>query len=403
MNRFARLVLAAGIVAALPVGALAQAAAVPPAGAPGAHQGAVAPDTAAVDRNAPAELATTPKPVLASGKSLAPPAPQATGMGSKSPTLPGPAAPAGGPPRTAPTPGIGQPTPGDWHLQQPMTPIAREGHFMNDRVLEPVLAIVTLFVFGLIGWCVFAYRKREGRAPSRLSHNTTIEIVWTVAPVLILLGIAVPSFRLLANQYDPPKPDLTIKATGHQWYWEYTYPDQGGFSYDSVMLSDAEAAKAGTPRLLDVDNRVVVPAGAVVKVLTTGADVIHAWSVPSLWVQMDAVPGRINETWFKVDKAGVYYGQCFQLCGTKHGFMPIAVEVLPRARFAQWVAAKQAENGITPKASGEPARVAAAPASAAPAPAGSAMAPGASRPVAPASTPGSGTNVPRGGSATTGN
>ena len=183
-------------------------------------------------------------------------------------------------------------------------------------------------------------------------------MIWTVVPVLILVWIAVPSFRLLANQYEPPKAELTIKATGHQWYWEYEYPDQGGFSFDSIILSDADAAKHGDPAKLGVDNRVVVPVGATVRVLTTAADVIHAWAMPAFWVQMDAVPGRINETWFKVDRPGVYYGQCFQLCGTKHAFMPIAVEVVSQARFAQWVAAKQKENGITPKARRRRARTA---------------------------------------------
>jgi cytochrome c oxidase subunit 2 len=160
----------------------------------------------------------------------------------------------------------------------------------------------------------------------------------------------VPSFRLLANQYSPPKADITIKATGHQWYWEYEYPDQGAFSFDAVMLTEAESAKRGSPNLLDTDNRIVLPVGTTVRLLTTAADVIHAWAMPSFWVQMDAVPGRVNETWFKVDRPGVYYGQCFQLCGTKHGFMPIAVEVVSKERFAEWVAAKQKENGITPPA-----------------------------------------------------
>jgi cytochrome c oxidase subunit II len=186
--------------------------------------------------------------------------------------------------------------------------------------------------------------------------------VWTVVPALILLFVAVPSFRLLANQYDPPKADLTIKAIGHQWYWEYEYPDQGGFTFDSVMLTNEEAAARGTPKLLDVDNRVVVPVGATVKILTTAADVIHAFAIPAFYVKMDAVPGRINETWFKTDRPGVYFGQCSELCGTKHAYMPIAIEVLPKAQFDAWVAAKQKENGIEPA----PAPAAAAPATEAP-------------------------------------
>jgi len=258
------------------------------------------------------------------------------------------ALPAAAAPVVLPTPGIGQPR-GSWELQEAVTPIAREARHMATTVLDPLMIGVCIVVFVLLAYALFKFRRRDGVAASRTSHNTVIEVIWTVVPVLILVWIAVPSFRLLANQYTPPKADLTIKATGHQWYWEYEYPDQGAFSFDSVMLTDAEAAKAGDPLKLGVDNRVVVPAGATVRVLTTAADVIHAWAVPSFWVQMDAVPGRINETWFKVDRPGVYYGQCFQLCGAKHAFMPIAVEVVSKERFAQWIAAKQRENGIAPK------------------------------------------------------
>ena len=247
-----------------------------------------------------------------------------------------------------PTPGIGQPS-GGWDLQQAMTPIAVEARHMANNILDPLMIAVCIVVFALLGYVLFRYRRAANPVASRTSHNTVIEVIWTGVPVLILVWIAVPSFRLLANQYTPPKADLTIKATGHQWYWEYNYPDYGDFSFDSIMLTDAEAKKHGDPDKLGVDNRVVVPAGATVRVLTTAADVIHAWAMPSFWVQMDAVPGRINETWFKVDRPGVYYGQCFQLCGTKHAFMPIAVEVVSKARFAQWIAAKQKENGIAPK------------------------------------------------------
>ncbi len=247
-----------------------------------------------------------------------------------------------------PTPGIGQPT-GDWNLQAAMTPIAVEARHMTTAILDPLMLAVCVVVFALLFYVMFRFRAARNPVASRTSHNTTVEVVWTVVPVLILVWIAVPSFRLLANQYSPPKAGLTIKATGHQWYWEYEYPDQGGFSFDSIILSDADAIKHGDPAKLGVDNRVVVPVGTTVRVLTTAADVIHAWAMPAFWVQMDAVPGRINETWFKVDRPGVYYGQCFQLCGTKHAFMPIAVEVVSKERFAQWVAAKQKENGIAPK------------------------------------------------------
>ena len=249
-----------------------------------------------------------------------------------------------------PTPGIGQPTGGwAWNLQDAMTPIAREARHMTTNILDPLMIGVCIFVFVLLGYTLFRFRRAASPVASRTSHNTLVEVTWTVVPVLILVWIAVPSFRLLANQYTPPKADLTIKATGHQWYWEYEYPDQGGFSFDSIMLKPSEAKAHGDPVQLGVDNRVVVPVHSTVRVLTTAADVIHAWSMPSFWVQMDAVPGRINETWFRVDRPGVYYGQCFQLCGTKHAFMPIAVEVVSKARFAEWIAAKQKDAGITPK------------------------------------------------------
>ncbi len=253
-----------------------------------------------------------------------------------------------------PTPHIGQPD-GGWNLQEAMTPIAVEARHVVTTFIDPIMVGVCIVVFTLLIYVLFRYRQGRNPVASRTSHNTLVEVIWTVAPVLILVVIAVPSFRLLANQYEPPKAGLTIKATGHQWYWEYEYPDQGGFSFDSIVLSDADDAKHGDPAKLGVDNRVVVPVGTTVRVLTTAADVIHAWAVPAFWVQMDAVPGRINETWFRVDRPGVYYGQCFQLCGTKHAFMPIAVEAVSPARFAQWVAAKQKENGIAPKAAATPA------------------------------------------------
>ena len=256
------------------------------------------------------------------------------------------AVPTGAEQFVVPTPGIGQPS-GGIAMQAPMTPIAVEAQTLTNGVLNPLMAAVSVFVLILLGWVVVRYRAAANPVASKTSHNTVVEVVWTLVPVLILVWIAVPSFRLLANQYSPPKADLTIKATGHQWYWEYEYPDQGGFSFDAVMLTDAEAASRGSPKLLDTDNRIVVPAGATVKVLTTSADVMHSFAMPSFWVKMDAVPGRINETWFKVDRPGVYFGQCSELCGTKHGFMPIAIEVVSKQRFAEWTAAKQAENGIT--------------------------------------------------------
>ena len=271
--------------------------------------------------------------------------------------------PAAAPTFLATDPAYGRPVDRGIALQNPVTGIAVEAQALVDSILNPVMFAVSIFVLILLAITVVRYRAKANPVASKTSHNTVIEVVWTLVPVLILVWIAVPSFRLLANQYSPPKADITIKATGHQWYWEYEYPDQGGFSFDSVMLTEAESGKRGSPNLLDVDNRIVLPVGATVRVLTTAADVIHAFAVPAFWVQMDAVPGRINETWFKVDRPGVYYGQCFQLCGTKHAFMPIAVEIVSKERFAAWVAERQAENGIVPTA----VATAAVPASPAPA------------------------------------
>ena len=254
--------------------------------------------------------------------------------------------------RTKPTPGVGQPVPAGIAVQDQFTPIGQEAKFMVEWVLNPIIAVISLFVLGLLAWVIVRYRASAVETPSTTTHNFTIEVVWTLLPAIILLGIAFPSFRLLANQYSPPKADVTVKVTGYQWYWGYEYPDYGGISFDSVPLSKDEAAKAGEPYLLDVDNRLVVPAGKTVKVLITAADVLHSFALPSFWVKMDAVPGRINEAWFKVDRPGVYYGQCSELCGTKHGFMPIAIEVLSEEDFKRWVRMKQAEDGIEPSGPG---------------------------------------------------
>lgn len=247
---------------------------------------------------------------------------------------------------TQPIPGIGQPH-GGINVQPQVSPIGHEAEAMLNGILNPVIISITVFVVVLLLWVMWRFRASRNPQPSHNSHNTLLEVGWTLVPVLILVWIAVPSFRLLANQYDPPKAELTIKATGHQWYWEYGYPDNGGFSFDAIGLTKPEAEKANLPYLLEADNRVVVPVNTVIKVLVTSGDVIHAWAVPAFWVQMDAVPGRINETWFKAEKEGVFYGQCNQLCGSRHGFMPITVEVVSKAKFAAWIAAKQKENGIT--------------------------------------------------------
>jgi cytochrome c oxidase subunit 2 len=242
--------------------------------------------------------------------------------------------------RTAPTVGVGQPQSGTMRLQEQFTPIGEEARWFHNTILMPLITIISAFVLFLLLFVIVRFRRGANPVPSRNTHNTFLEVVWTLVPVLILVAIAVPSIRLLAHQYSPPKPDVTIKVTGNQWYWTYSYPDNGGFEVVSNMLSDADAQKRGEPRLLGVDERMVVPAGATVKLIVTSADVIHSFGVPSFWVKMDAVPGRLNETWFKVDKPGVYYGACYELCGARHPFMPIAVDVVPPAQFAAWVASK---------------------------------------------------------------
>ncbi len=302
---------------------------------------------------APPTASAAPEPVV-----VAPPTPAELEAGV--PIVPGPDMPAAQPPadpapvyqRMMPTPGIGQPVEWGIALQQQVTPIGVEAKAMMERVLNPIIAAISLFVLALMLWVMVRYRAARVDKPSATTHNFTIEVIWTLVPALILLFIAFPSFRLLANQYNPPEADLTIKVTGFQWYWGYEYPDYGDISFDSVPLSREEADAEGTPYLLEVDNRLVVPAGRTVKLLITAADVLHSFAVPSFWLKMDAVPGRINETWFRVDRPGVYYGQCSELCGTRHGFMPIAVEVLPEEEFLAWVRARQAADGIEPTGPG---------------------------------------------------
>ncbi len=241
----------------------------------------------------------------------------------------------------APTPGKGMPVDRGMTFQDQYTEIGRDALFMHDAFLVPMMAGVSLLVLGLLLWVVVRYRRREGREPSRTTHNTFVEVVWTLLPVLVLVAIAIPSISLLAKQYEtPPEDAVTIKATGYQWYWGYSYPDHGDFEIISNMLSEADAVANGEPALLAVDNRMVVPANTPIRLQTTAADVIHAFAVPSLWFKLDAVPGRLNERMLIIDEPGVYYGQCSELCGARHGFMPIAVEALPRDEWEAWVLAQ---------------------------------------------------------------
>jgi cytochrome c oxidase subunit 2 len=197
--------------------------------------------------------------------------------------------------------------------------------------LTVLITVITLFVLALLVIVVVKFNARANPVPSRTTHNTLIEVAWTLIPVLILVSIAVPSFRLLFEELDIPKADLTIKATGKQWYWSYAYPDNGKFEFDSLLAQDKQ------PRLLGVDNEMVVPVNKVIRVETTGADVIHSFAVPAFGIKIDAIPGRLNETWFKATKTGMFYGQCSELCGKDHAFMPIAVRVVSDQEFAAWV------------------------------------------------------------------
>jgi len=237
--------------------------------------------------------------------------------------------------------------------------------WMHDVILLPVITVISLFVLGLLLWVVVRFNRRANPVASKTTHNTMIEVVWTIVPVIILVIIAVPSITLLARQYETPPADaVTIKATGYQWYWGYTYPDHGEIEVISNMLDEAEALKRGEPGQLAVDNRMVVPAGVPLRIQTTASDVIHAFAVPSLWFKMDAVPGRLNEKLLTIKEPGVYYGQCSELCGARHAYMPIVVEALPPAEFAAWV---KAQGGSMPGE--EAAAPAAAPAAEAAAPA----------------------------------
>ncbi len=240
--------------------------------------------------------------------------------------------------------GLGQPTPWQLGLQEAASPVMEDINSFHNFVLW-VITAVTAFVLILLLIIIVRFNARANPTPSRTTHNTLLEVMWTVVPVIILLLIAVPSFRLLFLQLDVPKPDLTVKATGKQWYWSYSYPDNGNFEFNSLIVAEKDL-KPGQPRLLTVDNELVVPVNKIVHVLVTGADVIHAFAVPSFGIKIDAVPGRLNDTWFKATREGVYYGQCSELCGKNHAFMPISVRVVSESDFNTWVnAAKQKYAG----------------------------------------------------------
>lgn len=249
---------------------------------------------------------------------------------------------------------IGEPQPWQIGLQPAASPIMEMIHSFNNGLMI-VVTLITVFVLALLLYCMIRFNARSNPEPTRTSHNTLVEVVWTVVPILILVGIAVPSFALLFAQHDPARaipgfdpatdPQLTIKATGAQWYWTYDYPDNGDLSFDSLMLNEEERAAnpdAG-PRLLAVDNQMVVPTGTVIRMQVIGADVIHAFAVPALGVKIDAVPGRLNETWFLAEREGIYYGQCSELCGRDHAFMPIAVRAVSPEVYEEWAETAQTD------------------------------------------------------------
>jgi cytochrome c oxidase subunit 2 len=254
---------------------------------------------------------------------------------------------------------LGEPKPDQIGLQPPATEIADRLDFLHNWILMPIITVITLFVMILLLIVIFRFNEKRNPVPSKTTHNTFIEILWTVIPICILVVIAIPSFRLLYDQLDIPKPDLTIKAIGHQWYWSYEYPDNGNFTFDAhlVTADPAEAAQKHVIRLLDTDNEVVLPVGKNIRVQVTGADVIHSWTIPAFGIKHDGVPGRINESWFNIQKPGIYYGQCSELCGIQHAYMPIKVRAVTEPEFEAWVKDAQGkfDKVETPAASNEPA------------------------------------------------
>jgi cytochrome c oxidase subunit 2 len=244
----------------------------------------------------------------------------------------------------------GAPKPWQLNFQPAASPVMDMIESLHNLLLFIIVAI-SVFVLALLAYACVRYRASRSPAPSRRTHNSVLEIAWTAIPVLILVVIAIPSFKLLYFMDRTANPEMTLKAIGHQWYWSYEYPDNGNFTFDANMIADQDL-KEGQPRLLAVDNRVVLPVDADVRVLTTATDVIHSWAVPALGVKMDAIPGRVNETWLRIEQPGIYYGQCSELCGDYHGFMPIEVEALSKEDFEAWTKQAQeqfarADGGIT--------------------------------------------------------
>ncbi len=237
---------------------------------------------------------------------------------------------------------MGQPTPGAIDLQPAASELKHHAIWFHNIILLPIITAITLLVLGLLIWIAVRYNKKANPVPAKFSHNTTVEIIWTLVPVLILMVIAIFSFRLLFHYNDMPKPYMTVKATGYQWYWGYEYPDQEVSEIVSLPLTKEQADAKKVPYLLAADNAMVVPVNQVVRVQVTGADVIHAFALPAFGLKIDAIPGRLNETWFKAEKTGIFYGQCSELCGVDHANMPIEIQVVTQSQFDAWVASKKA-------------------------------------------------------------
>lgn len=234
-------------------------------------------------------------------------------------------------------------------LQPAVTTVMKDISFFHNAILMPIIVAISIFVAGLLVYCIVRYNKKSNPVPEKFTHNTAIEVVWTLIPVLILVFISIFSFPLLYKADTvPTKVDMTIKVTGHQWYWSYEYPDQNGISFDANALTEEEAKLANKPYLLAADNAVYVPVNKTIRLQMTASDVIHGFLVPAFGIQMDATPGRLHEMWFNADKVGTYYGQCTQICGVKHAYMPIEVRVVTQPEFDAWVASQQSAQGITP-------------------------------------------------------
>lgn len=350
-HAFKGLGLALALLAAPQLAEAAAPAATAPAAAAAPADAAKPADKAAVTAAAPAAAAAAPAPA---------PAPAAPKIDPNDPHFK--VAPGGYTPMK-PTAGKGQPVAGGINIQTQYSPNGEYATGLHIWLVY-VMAAIALFVLALLLFVIFRFNKRANPVPSKTSHNTLLEVVWTAIPVLILVVIAVPSLKLIGKQYAPAADNaVTVKATGNQWFWTYTYPDNGGFEVISNMMKDADAVKNGEPAQLAVDNRMVVPVGEPIRLQAVGADVIHSFAVPSLWFKIDAVPGRINERVLTIKEPGVYYGQCSELCGARHGYMPIAIEALPRDKFNAWVIAQGGKIDGAPDA---PAQAAApAPAAAA--------------------------------------